>query len=117
EERASLALTDDYDEFLDYVAHEARSNGRNGLDVPENSLGALAYARDADSIGWRDGAQRTIVLITDACSHNEDTYTRENAPAPLEPITAPWIPTNAADVADQLAGFATVHLITQPDLD
>lgn len=107
QERASLKLTADYDAFMKYLEYEARGGGRDGADVPENSLGAVEYAFDTPAFGWRSGAQRHLVVITDICSHNEDTYTRQTRGG----ITDPWIPGSVASVVSKLGGAAQVHVI------
>lgn len=109
DERPSFPLSADFEAFKDFVSHEARDGGRSGGDIPENSLGALEYTYDTDAFGWRDGAQRIMIVITDACAHTDQTYMSAN-------ITAPWIPKSAAAVIDKLQGSATVHVISPESL-
>lgn len=110
EERASLKLTNDYASFMEYLTYEAREHewwsggGRHGGDVPENALGALEYAFDEAPLAWRPGAQKHFVVITDACSHNEDTADRAR-------IVDPWMPTTVAEVVGKMRGHAQVHVI------
>lgn len=109
EERASFQLTDDYETFMNYLTYEGRGTapyyGRKGWDMAENALGALEYAVGAD-FGWRAGAQKHFIVITDACSHTSVT-----APAR---IVAPWRPTNFTQVLGKLRGHAQVHVV-EPD--
>ncbi|MEZ4267847.1 MAG: VWA domain-containing protein [Myxococcota bacterium] len=68
----------------------------NGGDAPESGLDALAYSHGA--MTWRPGAQRALVLITDAPLH--DAFDGSGA------STASLV-----SVLDTLAGQASVHVI------
>ncbi len=76
--------------------------GCNGEDYPENYLGSLDRLNAATT--WRTGATRILVSIGDDCSHTDTSYTAAS-------IIAPWIPPAGADLASELAGVATVHVV------
>lgn len=61
--REGYPLTDDVDEFVDWVAGQQADGGG---DPPENALGAL---QEAAALSLRPEAQHLIVLITDADIH------------------------------------------------
>ena len=102
-ERPSFSLTENFFEFTAFIGQQSPRAGNND---PENALGALEFAYD--ELAWRGGAQRTLIVITDSCSHNAGTYTKDG-------ITAPWIPKTAAAVLAKLKGQAIVHVIAPKD--
>jgi len=97
DERPSFALTDDLFRFQAFIAEQVPIDGR---DTPENVLGALAFAHD--KLEWREGAQRIVVVVTDTCSHTEESrkITEE-----------PWAPGSVEDVLSEVRTSATVHVI------
>lgn len=99
-ERPSFSLTTNFEEFKAFIAEQRPRGGNNS---PENALGALEFAYD--TLSWRAGAQRIVIVIMDICSHNADTYTEDG-------ITAPWIPKTVASVLEKLKGQAIVHVIS-----
>ncbi len=98
---SALTSATDAETFFTEVA-SVTGSGCGGGDLPENYLGSLQYLNDTAT--WRTGATRILVAIGDDCSHTPLTY-GEAA------ITDPWIPPAGADLAEALAGIATVHVI------
>jgi hypothetical protein len=97
----TVLTSDDMQTFFQEVA-DVVSGGAGGAGLPENYLGSLQYLND--SVTWRDGAARVLISIGDDCAHTPDTYQTDG-------ITTDWIPPSGADLAEELAGVATVHVI------
>lgn len=128
EERSSFALSTDFAAFREFLAGDitddelgpgnwprdgqARGNGRGGNDTPENTLGALEYAFDTAAFGWRKGAQKVFIVITDACSHNDVSFAQN----PLFANAATWAPSSAEDVVERMQGRAVVHVVSPTDI-
>lgn len=128
EERSSFGLSDDFAAFRQYLigditdaeldagnavnAGQAREGGRDGGDIPENSLGALEYAYDTPDFGWRTGAQKVFIVITDTCSHNDITFAEGFGEAG---DSDKWAPSSEDAVVEKLRGNATVHVVAPED--
>ncbi len=102
-DRQVFPLTADTERFKTFIGNETPEDGNN---TPENAVGALQYAYD--SMTWREGAQRIVILITDVYSHNASTYTEDS-------IAGRWIPPSEADLLAKLKGKMTVHVVS-PEL-
>lgn len=125
EERSSFALSADFDAFRKYLIGDitdeelgdghpvtngqARGGGRYGGDGPENSLGSVEYAYDTEAFGWRTGAQKIFIVITDICSHNDETF---ELAFKGHPDYEKWAPSSAEDVIKKLRGNAVVHVVS-----
>jgi hypothetical protein len=90
---APLPLTEDLQTFGEVLQTWQVVNGG---DAPESGLDALAYSHGA--MTWRPGAQRALVLVTDAPLH--DAFDGSGA------STASLVA-----LLDELAGQASVHVI------
>ena len=70
-----------------------------GGDTPENSFGAIMYAWNNAS--WRSGAQRILILLTDAPSH----YKGDGSYTDFEPQYT------KDEVLKALEGYATLYMV------
>ncbi len=104
-ERPSFPLSGDFDAFRTFIEGDSP---RGGGDVPENALGALEFAYD--TLDWRDGAQKILVVIIDTCSHNDVTFTR------FGEAGEPWMPPNPDDLIARMRGDAIVHSVSPPNV-
>ncbi|MDZ7708241.1 MAG: vWA domain-containing protein [Trueperaceae bacterium] len=101
--RPTLPLTDDYDAFQTFVTDDSP---RGGGDNPENAIGALDFA--ATDLDWRAGAQKTLIVVTDVCSHTDTTFESEfSSYAGWEG----WAPPATDDLLSDLSGNSTVHVV------
>ena len=101
QERPSFQLSTDFEAFRTFIEDDSP---RGGGDAAENAVGALEFA--FDTLEWRPGAQRILIVIMDIYSHNDVTW----------PTTWDdrWKPSNPDDVLAKLRGQATVHVVS-PD--
>jgi hypothetical protein len=103
EVRPTLPLTDDYAAFQTFVGDDS---ARGGGDGPENAIGALDFA--ATDLGWREGAQKILVVVTDVCSHTDVTFEAAfSGAAGWEG----WAPPATDALLSDLSGTATVHVV------
>ena len=91
-----LNLTSDLDGASNYVSGLEAYGGGYG---PENAYGAIMYAWDNAS--WRSGAQRILILLTDAPSH----YKGEHASEEFSPKY------KKDEVLKALEGYATLYMV------
>lgn len=105
--RPSFPFSTDFAAFKTFVQSNVADGGN---DAPENTLGALEFAHD--QFDWRAGAQKVLIVITDVCSHNETTFSRE-----FESYSnaAHWMPPVAMALIADLKGNATVHVVAPAD--
>ncbi|MFI5300014.1 MAG: vWA domain-containing protein [Polyangiales bacterium] len=93
---------DRFTAFLDEMK-ASKILGDGGNDEPENPLGALEYAWR--SLGWRAGAARVFIAITDTVAHQAGDKTTF--------ITAPWTPPSGEQAIGDLDGDAVVHVVAR----
>lgn len=90
EVRSVYRFAESADLFRDWVAG---LNADGGGDTPENPLDAVLAA---NALGWRPGALRVIVVITDAPAHEANDVTSQTMES----------------VASSLAGSVAVHSVS-----
>lgn len=101
--RPTLPLTDDFAAFQTFVSDDSP---RGGGDRPENAIGALDFA--ATELGWRAGAQKTLIVVTDVCSHTDVTF---EAAFSGDAGWEGWAPPATDDLLSDLRGNSTVHVV------
>ena len=104
-ERPSFPLSNDYAAFRTFIEGDSP---RGGGDTPENALGALEFAYD--TLAWRTGAQKILIVIIDTCSHNDVTFAAFGEPG------EPWMPPNPDDLLARMRGDAIVHSVSPLDV-
>lgn len=97
-ERPTFLLSNDFTAFETFITGDSP---RGGGDGAENALGALEFAYD--SMNWRAGAQKIMIVIMDIYSHNDETYAVSWDDA--------WQPSTETSVLNKLRGNATVHVV------
>ncbi len=86
----------------------------SGSDEPENQLGALAVA---NAMNFRPGAQRNLILLTDAPSHENDgvtTYTTAQVQTMLVGSHSILFPIFDTNDSRQIAQYVTLARATNP---
>lgn len=97
-ERPTFPLSSDFAAFREFIGS---NSARGGNDSPENGMGATEFAYD--KMGWRPGASKVLIMITDVVQHQEGTGTI--------PAGTRWMPKTLAATLDKLRGKAVVHVI------
>jgi Mg-chelatase subunit ChlD len=92
--RERLNFTNDVEQFKNFVA---RLDAYGGGDTPEIGLDAVLDAHER--LSWRDGAEKYIIVITDATAHQRDDGT------PFSRVTA-------QEVIESLRGRYVVHVVS-----
>lgn len=102
-ERPYLGLST-YTDFKPFIDELKLSSalGIGGGDGPENTVGALDYANK--HVAFRSGASKVFIAIGDNPSHQAGDGDVTGYPAA-------FVPRAGADVASELTGSATVHVI------
>lgn len=111
-ERPTILFSSDVTAVAEFLTQQQGFPSSPGWGHEEvNAVGALQYALDVTGLGWREEAEKHVVVLTSSCSHTGDTYH-------FGGITGPWIPGTFADTRAAVgAAGVTVHVIQPGDLD
>eukprot|EP01053_Blabericola_migrator_P003619 Blabericola_migrator_1__3618@NODE_207_length_11402_cov_480_440053_g178_i0_p1_GENE_NODE_207_length_11402_cov_480_440053_g178_i0NODE_207_length_11402_cov_480_440053_g178_i0_p1_ORF_typecomplete_len1895_score294_63Integrin_beta/PF00362_18/5_2e24Integrin_beta/PF00362_18/1_8e23Integrin_beta/PF00362_18/7_7e02Integrin_beta/PF00362_18/3_8e19Integrin_beta/PF00362_18/8_9e20Integrin_beta/PF00362_18/2_4e20BrnA_antitoxin/PF14384_6/7_3e02BrnA_antitoxin/PF14384_6/48BrnA_antitoxin/PF14384_6/1_6e02BrnA_antitoxin/ len=89
-------LTSEKDSIITLYANLA---GDGGADLPASQYQALINVVLDEAVGWRQGAAKAVLLITDAKMHLPNSYL--NYPPSEYPDMPAYLPPNSGTVTDQ----------------